>query len=247
MTISVRIVAIALLAACKGGADARATTASATAESAAPAAAASPTAQAPAKEASSGSTAAATVSTDPLVARADSARIRGNPNAKVWMILSSDFQCPYCKMWHDSADMTIRREYIDNGKVRLAFLNYPIASHQNAIPAAEYAMCAAAQNKFWEMHDALFAAQDKWVPLPKPGPVLESLATSVGVDVTALRACVSSHKMLPLIEADHERATRAGVRATPSFFIGNQVLEGVQMPSDLRKVLDAALASAGKP
>ena len=242
MTISIRILAIALLAACKGTENARAK--SATAESAAPAAAAAPTSQAPANDPSAATAAPTAVSTDPLVARADSARIRGNPNAKVWMILSSDFQCPYCKMWHDSADMTIRREYIDNGKVRLAFVNYPIGSHQNAVPAAEYAMCAAAQNKFWEMHDALFASQDKWVPLPKPGPVLESLATSVGVEVNALRACVSSHKMLPLIEADHEKAVRAGVRATPSFFIGNQLLEGVQMPADLRKVLDAALANA---
>jgi protein-disulfide isomerase len=242
MTISIRLLAIALLAACNGAEKARAK--SATAESAAPAAAIAPTSQAPANDASAATATPTAVSTDPLVARADSARIRGNPNAKVWMILSSDFQCPYCKMWHDSADMTIRREYIDNGKVRLAFVNYPIGSHQNAVPAAEYAMCAAAQNKFWEMHDALFASQDKWVPLPKPGPVLESLATSVGVEVNALRACVSSHKMLPLIQADHEKAARAGVRATPSFFIGNQLLEGVQMPADLRKVLDAALANA---
>lgn len=242
MTISIRLLAIALLAACNGAEKARAK--SATAESAAPAAAIAPTSQAPANDASAATATPAAVSTDPLVARADSARIRGNPNAKVWMILSSDFQCPYCKMWHDSADMTIRREYIDNGKVRLAFVNYPIGSHQNAVPAAEYAMCAAAQNKFWEMHDALFASQDKWVPLPKPGPMLESLATSVGVEANALRACVSSHKMLPLIEADHEKAVRAGVRATPSFFIGNQLLEGVQMPADLRKVLDAALANA---
>lgn len=242
MTISIRLLAIALLAACNGAEKARAK--SATAESAAPAAAIAPTSQAPANDASAATATPTAVSTDPLVARADSARIRGNPNAKVWMILSSDFQCPYCKMWHDSADMTIRREYIDNGKVRLAFVNYPIGSHQNAVPAAEYAMCAAAQNKFWEMHDALFASQDKWVPLPKPGPMLESLATSVGVEVNALRACVSSHKMLPLIEADHEKAVRAGVRATPSFFIGNQLLEGVQMPADLRKVLDAALANA---
>jgi protein-disulfide isomerase len=246
MTISIRIIAIALLAACKGGEDTRAKTASSGAESAAPAAAASPTTEAPVNQAVA--PAAASTSNDPLVARADSGRIRGNPNARVWMILSSDFQCPYCKMWHDSADATIRREYIDNGKVRLAFVNYPIGSHQNAVPAAEYAMCASAQNKFWEMHDALFAAQDKWVPLPKPGPTLEALATSVGVELNALRACVSSHKMLPLIQADHEKATQAGVRATPSFFIGNQLLEGVQMPADLRKVLDAALASAaGKP
>jgi threonine dehydrogenase-like Zn-dependent dehydrogenase len=110
------------------------------------------------------------------------------------MIIASDFQCPYCKMWHDSADMTIRREYIDNGKVRLAFINYPIGNHENAVPAAEHAMCAAAQGKFWEMHDALFGAQDKWVPLPDPSTVFTDLAAKAGVDVNALKACVASVK-----------------------------------------------------
>jgi len=237
LRIAVATVLLIATAACKGAEDARAKTPPAA--SAAPAAASTPGNGATPVATAAGST------TDPLVAHADSARIRGNPAAKVWMILASDFQCPYCKMWHDSSDLTVRREYIDNGKVRLAYINFPINSHANAIPAAEYAMCAAAQNKFWEMHDALFAAQDKWVPLPKPGPILDSLALSVGAEPTALRSCVSLHKMLPLIQADHEKATRAGVRATPSFFIGNQLLEGVQMPADLRKVLDAALATAG--
>ncbi|HUQ82369.1 MAG TPA: thioredoxin domain-containing protein [Gemmatimonadaceae bacterium] len=233
MTNYIRFIALALLTACTGAEKARATTASSEKTATA---AATPAAIPPA--------AASAEKTDPLVARADSARIRGSANAKVWMIIASDFQCPYCRMWHDSADMTIRREYIDNGKVRLAFINYPIGNHQNAMPAAEHAMCAAAQNKFWEMHDALFGAQDKWVPLPDPSPVFADLAAKAGVDVNALKACVSSHKMRALIEADHEKAVRAGVRATPSFFIGNQLLEGVQMPADLRKVLDAAIASA---
>jgi len=237
----IRFIAIALVsvvAACKGAENARATTTPADEKSAAPAAA---SATPPASDAP---VASQNASTDPMVVRADSARIRGNPAAKVWMIIASDFQCPYCKMWHDSADMTIRREYIDNGKVRLAFINYPIGTHQNAVPAAEHAMCAAAQNKFWEMHDALFGAQERWVPQPNPAAVFEELARGAGVDVAALRACVSSHKMRPLIEADHEKAVNAGVRATPSFFIGNQLLEGVQMPADLRKALDAALAGA---
>lgn len=229
MTHNIRFLALAFLAACKGAENARATptTADTTAAAAAPVPATNDQA-----------------ATDPMVVRADSARTRGNPAAKVWMIIASDFQCPYCKMWHDSADMTIRREYIDNGKVRLAFVNYPIGTHQNAIPAAEHAMCAGAQNKFWEMHDAIFAAQEKWSALPNASAMFEDLARGAGVDVAALRACVSSHKMRPIVEADHEKAVRAGVRATPSFFIGNQLLEGVQMPSDLRKVLDAALAGA---
>jgi protein-disulfide isomerase len=239
MTIDLRIAAIAILVAsagCKGAENARATTPPATTASATtPAAAAAPT--------TPGTSAAA--ATDPLVAHADSARIRGNPTSKVWMILASDFQCPYCKMWHDSSDMTIRREYIDNGKVRFAFVNFPINSHQNAIPAAEYAMCAAAQDKFWQAHDSLFAHQDTWAALPNPGPALERITASAGVEVDALRSCVSKHKMLPLIEADREKASRAGVRATPSFFIGSQLLEGVVPMEQLRKALDAALASAG--
>jgi protein-disulfide isomerase len=241
MTHSIRFLALTTLAAsvaCKGTENARATTTPVAEKSATTAAPATPASD-PAAPAAAGS-----VSTDPMVVRADSARIRGNPAAKIWMIIASDFQCPYCKIWHDSADITIRREYIDNGKVRLAFVNFPIGSHQNAIPAAEHAMCAAAQNKFWEMHDALFGAQEQWAGMPNPAPRFEELAQGAGVDVTALRACVSSHKMRPLIEADREKAAKAGVRATPSFFIGSQLLEGVQMPSDLRKVLDAALAGA---
>ena len=237
LRLAVATVLLIASAACKGAEDARAKTPPAASAASAPV-------SKPANAATPAATAAGSTA-DPLVAHADSARIRGNPAAKVWMILASDFQCPYCKMWHDSSDLTIRREYIDNGKVRLAYINFPINSHANAIPAAEYAMCAAAQDKFWQMHDSLFATQEKWAPLPNPAAALEQVAASVGVDVTALRSCVTGHKMLPLIEADREKAQRAGVRATPSFFIGSQLLEGVQPIENLRKALDAALTSAG--
>src|SRR5688500_6180451 len=169
-TMSARALALVLFTiACKGAEDAGAKTASATPEAAAPASANAP--------------AEADAANDPLVAKADSARIRGNPAAKVWMIIASDFQCPYCKMWHDSADMIIRREYVDNGKVRLAFVNFPIGTHQHALPAAEYAMCASAQNKFWEMHDAIFSVQAKWAAEPDPTTTFEQLASSVGADM----------------------------------------------------------------
>jgi protein-disulfide isomerase len=146
---------------------------------------------------------------------------------------------------HDSSDLTIRREYIDNGKVRLAFVNFPINSHQNAIPAAEYAMCAAGQDKFWQMHDALFAAQEKWAALPEPGP-----ASRTGCRIGRRRRDRAALVRLRTQDATAHRS-RPGkglprrVRATPSFFIGNQLLEGVQPAEELRKALDAALASAG--
>src|SRR5688572_13619684 len=141
----------------------------------------------------------AAAANDELVARADRGRIRGDSSSKIWLIVASDFECPYCKLWHDSTDATIRREYIDNGKVRLAFMNFPLRQHRHAMPAAEAAMCASAQGKFWEMHDAIFASQDRWKSTPDATAIFESLAADVGVDVPALRQCVSSHRMRPMI------------------------------------------------
>ena len=81
--------------------------------------------------------------TDTISTRADRGRIRGADSAKVWVVEVSDFQCPYCKQWHDQTFEALDREYVQTGKVRLAYLNYPIASlHPNANAASEAAMCA---------------------------------------------------------------------------------------------------------
>ena len=92
--------------------------------------------------------------TDSISERADRGRIRGNPQAGLWIIEASDFQCPYCKMWHDSTYGSLVKDYVESGKVRLAYLNFPLSQHQNAMPAAEAAMCASVQDKFWPMHVA---------------------------------------------------------------------------------------------
>src|SRR5262244_3786261 len=127
-------------------------------------------------------TAETPVTADSFAKRIDAARITGDSTAKVWMIMASDFQCPYCKQWHDESFAALRREYVNNGKVRLAYYNFPLNIHPNAVPAAEAAMCAGAQNKFWPMHDALFASQATWAPLKDPSPVFDSLGTKVGLD-----------------------------------------------------------------
>ncbi|MGQ0641881.1 MAG: DsbA family protein, partial [Gemmatimonadaceae bacterium] len=99
---------------------------------------------------------------DPRLAKGDLARIQGAPSAKTWFVIVSDFQCPYCKQWHDSAGEALRREYVATGKIRVAYVNYPLGQHRHAVATAEAAMCAGLQDKFWEYHDALFAAQKRW-------------------------------------------------------------------------------------
>ena len=183
-----------------------------------------------------------------LLAKADAGRIQGSPSAKVWLIEASDFQCPYCKEWHDESFATVIKQYVTSGKVRFAFLNDPLAMHDHSVQAAEAAMCASVQDKFWPMHEALFGSQASWENLPNPAAYFDSLAVKkVGVDAASWRACVKAHTTMPLIDADRARLKASGVEATPTFFVGGLKLEGVQSLAELRGALDAALAKAGGP
>lgn len=176
-----------------------------------------------------------------LRAAADSGRIQGAPGATVWLIMASDFQCPYCKQWHDQAFEALRKEYIATGRARTAFLNFPLDMHAQAMPASESAMCASAQALFWPYHDALFATQERWSAMADARPVFDSLATAVHADLARFRRCTGSHVMRALVEADRERMERAGVRSTPSFFIENKQIVGAQPAATFREALDAAL------
>ncbi|MFL5489629.1 MAG: DsbA family protein [Gemmatimonadaceae bacterium] len=178
--------------------------------------------------------------TDSNITRADLARIQGSESAPVWVIEVSDFQCPYCKQWHDQTYAGLRDQFVKTGKIRLAYVNFPLNSHPFAWPAAESAMCAGAQNKFWPMHDALFVNQARWESSSTPAAVFDSLARAIGVDLPRWRDCVTSGKMKPLIEADRDRAARAGANATPSFMIGDKILTGAQPLDVLQRAIDSA-------
>src|SRR5919108_2442400 len=181
---------------------------------------------------------------DTLTARVDAARIQGNPTAPVWVVEISDFQCPFCKTWHDSVYRALRREFVTPGVIRLAYINYPLPNHPNALPAAEAAMCAGAQNKFWEMHDGLFESQRVWGPLPNAAAVFDSVARAKGVDVAAMRRCIESKTTHALILADAERAQESGVQGTPSFIVGGDVmLRGMQPIEAFRKAIGRKLAA----
>ena len=159
----------------------------------------------------------------------------------------SDFQCPYCKTWHDEVYATLRREFVVPGTVRLAYINYPLPNHENALPAAEAAMCASAQDKFWEMHDGLFDAQGTWGPMPNAAAAFDSIARAKGADVAAMRRCIESGATRALILADAERAQESGVQGTPSFVIGGDVmLRGMQPIEAFRRAIGEKLAARSR-
>ena len=175
---------------------------------------------------------------DPLVAAADRARILGDSAAPLWVVIVSDFQCPFCKVWHDKTFPALKSEFVDKGQIRLAYLNLPLPQHQHARTTAELALCAGAQGRFWEYHDALFDTQSEWSKLPHGTSYFDTLSTRAGVDGSRLRSCMESGTMRGLVEADFQRGMEAKVGSTPSFFIGNDTrLEGVQPIAAFRQAI----------
>jgi protein-disulfide isomerase len=180
---------------------------------------------------------------DSLSTKADRARIRGADSARVWLVEVSDFQCPFCKQWHDESFSKIDQEYVKTGKVRMAYLNFPLTRiHKNAQIAAEAAMCAGVQGRFWELHNSLFQAQPKWAEAKTPIVVFDSLARAAGVELKAWDRCMTSHAMAKLIEADRDRSAKAGVESTPTFFVGDRALAGAFPIDTFRVAIEQALA-----
>lgn len=181
---------------------------------------------------------------DAVQTAADLGRILGSEKAKVWLLIASDFQCPYCRQWHTDTWEQIRTEYVATGKIRVAYVHLPLGQHPNARPTAVASMCASAQGKFWPMADRIFKAQDQWKDLSDPWPMLESMGRAVGVDAAKFRACRSHQGIAALVEGDRVRMGRAGATSTPTFFIGARRLEGALPIAEFRRVIDAELAAS---
>lgn len=179
-----------------------------------------------------------------LLTRADLGRIDGAESARVWLVVISDFQCPFCKRWHEQTGPRLHAEYVRSGKIRIAYLNLPISSHRNAQPAHEAAMCAAEQGAFWPVADALFAAQDRWKSRLDVDSYFDSLAVRHVTDAARYRSCINSGATRPIIEADVSRIQRIGVGSTPTFVVGQQIIVGAQPYEVFKRAIDAALAAA---
>jgi protein-disulfide isomerase len=172
---------------------------------------------------------------DPLAARS-----KGSPQAPVTVFEMSDFQCPFCRRHAVETFPLLEAEYIETGKVRWIYVNFPIPSlHPNAVPAAQTAMCSANQDAFWPVHDLLFLHQETWGPLQEPGEFMLTLADSTGIDRAQLAECLQSQTTLPQIEVDAQGAVRAGATSTPTFYIEGGLLVGAHPVEVFRMVLDS--------
>ena len=167
----------------------------------------------------------------------DAQPTRGSATAKVTMVEVSDYHCPFCRRHMQQTQPQIDAAYIQTGKVRYVFVDYPIEQlHPDAFKAHEAANCAGAQGKYWEMHAQLFAN-----PTREIGQLVNQ-AQAIGVNTSSFRACMDSGKFSAPIRASVERMQQLGVDSTPMFLIGLTPAQG--QPFKVAKVVKGALPFA---
>lgn len=176
------------------------------------------------------------------------ARSKGLKTAPITVYEMADFQCPYCRNFALETMPTIDKEYIRTGKVRWIFINLPIQSlHPNAEAAAEFAACAAKENRFWPAHDMLYTSQDQWEKLPNPVPFFQARFTSLGLKPDTMMKCLTSGVGAAIVKDDATGADRSGAHSTPSFYIEGGMMAGAQPIEVFRKVLDSIYLAKRKP
>jgi protein-disulfide isomerase len=142
--------------------------------------------------------------------------IKGKEEAAITLVEFSDYQCPFCLRHFQNTLPQLEKEYIETGKIRYVFRNFPIANlHPQALNAAEAANCAGEQQKYWEMHDRLFANAGQLAP-----ENLIDNASAIGLNIEAFQACLQSGRQVQEIQRDIEEGSKLGVNGTPAFFLG---------------------------
>jgi protein-disulfide isomerase len=177
--------------------------------------------------------------------------VKGDSNAPITIVEFSDFQCPFCARFFTQTLPLIEKNYIETGKVKFVYRDFPIPSiHQNAIPAAIAAECADEQGMFWEYHDKLFENQLLWQDLDKQNVVstFEQFAKDLFLDTGTFNTCLESARYLDEVQNDLNEGVSYGVAGTPGFFIGNEkigygMVSGAQPYATFQQVFDQLLAS----
>jgi len=139
----------------------------------------------------------------------------------------------------------LKKEYIDTGKVKLVFRDFPIQQiHPEATIAAMAAQCAGDQGKYWEYHDRVFRQQDRGTDdlVRFKAADLKKWGADIRLDAAAFNACLDSARYQDEVAKDYADGTAVGIQGTPTFFINGRVVGGAQSFPVFKKIIDEELA-----
>ena len=162
---------------------------------------------------------------------------KGSPDAPITIVEFSDFECPFCVRVLATLDK-VEETYGD--KITIVFRQNPLPMHKNARKAAEASLCAAEQDKFWALHDAMFADQ-KNLGLD----ALRTKAAATEIDMEAFNTCLDSGRHAETVQRDLDEGAMAGVSGTPAFFVNGRFLNGAVPFEEFTKIIDEELGGSG--
>ncbi len=160
-------------------------------------------------------------------------------SAKVTIVEFGDFQCPSCAQVYPTLKELLK---IYQDKLNLVFRNFPLPQHKNANVAAEAALAAGSQGKFWEMYDKLYENQDKWSESGNALDIFNGYAKDIGLDVDKFTQDVKGEKFKETIASDLSDGTLLGIDATPTFFIDGKKAVGVLDLNQMKNLIDQKLS-----
>jgi protein-disulfide isomerase len=165
------------------------------------------------------------------------APFRGMANAPVTIVEFTDFQCPYCAKIGPVLNQVFEKY---QGKVKLVYKNFPLSTHQFARKAAEAALAAGRQGKFWEFHDRLFQNYNRL-----NDQVIQELAQQLGLDMQKFEKDMNDPQISQVINQDYQDGLKAGVRGTPTIFVNGSLLRNTSLEG-LQAAIDKELEKKGK-
>ncbi|MBI3559076.1 DsbA family protein [Candidatus Gottesmanbacteria bacterium] len=153
--------------------------------------------------------------------------VKGSPNAKLTIVEFSDFQCPFCGRFFKETEPQIFKEYVDTGKAKFVYKNLAFLGKES-IDAANAALCAKEQNKFWEYHDKLFTSQNGENQGAFAIANLKKFAVDLGLNAVSFNDCLDKQKYNAQVTADNAEANKNGFQSTPSVAVGVTPIIGAQ-------------------
>src|SRR3989338_10918075 len=174
-----------------------------------------------------------------LEVNTDGDPVEGSKNAPVTIVEFSDFQCPYCGRFAIETLSQIKTNYIDTGKVKVVYKDFPLSFHENAQKAAEAAQCSFDQDKFWEFHDKIFQNQQDLSIIS-----LKRFASELGLNTGKFNECLDSGKMAARVQKDVQEGASVGISGTPAFLVNGIGVTGAQPFEVFKQIIDSELSKA---
>jgi protein-disulfide isomerase len=164
----------------------------------------------------------------------------GAADAPVVVAEYADFQCPYCKEFALGPEQQLRKDYVDQGRVRLVFRHFPFIGNESTW-ASEASECANEQGRFWDYHDKLFEEQGGENQGAFSQDNLKRFAAELGLDTQKFNECLDSGKYESQVQAAFNEARRRGVNSTPTILVNGKVIQNGSSYPVLQAAIEAAL------